>query len=99
MIQSFNSSKHPQPTHAAVRKNIEAEMRNRTGVCYFVKEVTRVSLQLRPRQHGFPNKLRVLQFLNRRLASIACFERATLGKISFEPGRIDFQTLDVTARA
>ena len=77
---SLDGSKDSQPTHPAIRKNIEAHVRNRTGVHHFVKEVPRVGLQLRARQHRLPDKFRVLHCLERQANGVTAFEGTALGK-------------------
>ena len=61
--------------------------------------MTAVRLQFRARQHWLPNKLRILQILERYVDRIATLQRTTFGKISFEPGSVDLETPKVARLA
>src|SRR2546421_6191674 len=59
----------------------------------------RVRLQLGAREHRLPGESRILQSFHWHIRGAATFKRATLRKISFEPGRVDFQTPNSSRRA
>ena len=65
----------------------------------FIKEMTSVRLQFRARQHGLPDKFRILQTFNRQAGRIASLKRTTLRKISLEPGGIDFEPANIDPAA
>ena len=69
------------------------------GVHHFVEEMARVRQQLRARQYGPPNKLRILQSFDGQLFGIAGLERATLGEVAFEVRRVYLEATYASRRA
>src|SRR5947208_13740529 len=89
-IASFNRAVNSQSTDAAVRKDIEPDVRSHARIHNFIKEVPRVRVQLCPSQHRFPNERGILQSLKRHISAVAAFEGTALGKVSFEMRCVDF---------
>src|SRR5207244_6877242 len=94
LLSSLSQSVDPQPANAAVRKDIEAHMRDWANVLNFIiKEMPRMRLQLRACQHYLPRHGGIGR--NCLIYGIARFKDTTLGKVTFEIRRIDFETTDL----
>src|SRR6185503_7451002 len=93
------SSIDPQTADAAIREDIEPQMGDISCFQNLVfKEVPGVGLQLGTRQNTFPDEGQVSQILLRQIARTRRFKRTTLGKVSFEPRRVDLDPTNLTGR-
>src|SRR5215510_14983147 len=92
-------SVHTQPAYAAIRKNIESDMRRQTRIHHLIEIMTGVRLKLCAREHGFPRELGIFERLKRHVRRVATLERTTLGKVSFEPRRVNFESPHASGRS
>src|ERR1051325_3358775 len=75
-------------------------MRCRAGVEYLAfEEMARVRLQFRARQDVGPSNRQIRKFVFRKTAQTGDFKRTALGKVSLEPGSINFDALNFSRRS
>src|SRR5579862_3816994 len=94
------SSEDAQPGHAPVGVNVKPRMRHFARIQQFLfEDVSRVRLQLRPRQYFLPGECAQSVRIDEAARRRTYFERTAFWKIAFEMGRVDLDARDFSRRA